>query len=81
MNFIHEYALLVAVSLPVAVVVAMQAYLFLNGERGTLLLPGFGAFPKVEIGAMEPAAVDVSPAKATARPVEFAVNDLCEEAA
>ena len=39
MNFIHEYALLAAVLAPVAVIVAMNVWLALAGERGTLLLP------------------------------------------
>jgi hypothetical protein len=39
MEFFREYALLVAVATPVLVIVAMQVYLFIAGERGTLLLP------------------------------------------
>jgi hypothetical protein len=39
MNPIHEYVLLAAVLAPVAVIVAMNVWLALNGERDTLLLP------------------------------------------
>jgi hypothetical protein len=57
MNFINEYALLVAVSLPVVVIVGMQVALFIAGERGTGLLPGFAKYPSIAIKAAEPAAV------------------------
>jgi len=80
MNLINEYALLVAVSIPVAVVVAMQVYLFLGGERGTLLLPATGGFPKVEIGAVQPPVMDVSPVWRSA-PAMAAANETQEEAA
>ena len=57
MNFINEYALLFAVALPVVVVTGIQAYLFIAGERGTGLLPGFSKYPSVELGrAVEVAA-------------------------
>ena len=49
MNFIQEYALLIAVATPVAVIVAIQVWLVLSGERGTLLLPSQKRFPSVEI--------------------------------
>jgi hypothetical protein len=39
MSLTHEYALLIAIALPVIVVVALNAWLALNGERDTLLLP------------------------------------------
>ena len=81
MNFANEYALLVAVLLPVAVVVATQVYLFLNGERGTLLLPGMGGFPKVEMASIEPPVIDVSPVWHTAKPAMTAANETHEEAA
>jgi len=41
MSFIEEYGLLIAVSLPVVVIVALQVCLFICGERGTLLLPAW----------------------------------------
>lgn len=49
MNFINEYALLFAVALPVIVIVAIQVALFVAGERATLLLPGLGAYPSIEL--------------------------------
>ncbi len=36
---LHENALGFAVALPVVTIAAMNAFLFLTGERGTLLLP------------------------------------------
>jgi len=80
MSFLHEYALLAAVLFPVGVLVAMQAYLYMNGERGTLLMPMLAGFPKIELEA-EPKAVDVSPAVTDERRAEVAANDTCEEAA
>jgi len=55
MNFFNEYALLVAVSIPVVVIVGLQVFLFIAGERGTGILPGFGKYPSIDISkAMEP---------------------------
>ena len=51
MKFIQEYALLIAVATPVAVIVAIQVWLFMTGERGTLLLPSLRRFPSVDISA------------------------------
>jgi hypothetical protein len=48
MNLINEFALLFAVSVPVVTVVGAQIALFLGGERGTLLLPGFNHYPSAE---------------------------------
>jgi hypothetical protein len=45
MDFANAYGLLVAVSTPVSVLTGMNLWLYLRGERGTLLLPGFGAWP------------------------------------
>jgi hypothetical protein len=39
MNFFHEFALLIAIAVPVAAIVGMHAFLLLGGERGTLLWP------------------------------------------
>ena len=49
MNFIQEYALLIAVATPVSVIVGIQVWLFMTGERGTLLLPSLRRFPSVDI--------------------------------
>ncbi len=43
MEFFNEYGLLVAVATPVLVIVVLQVYLFVAGERGTLLLPSAAA--------------------------------------
>jgi hypothetical protein len=45
--FFQDYGLLIAVATPVAVVVAMQALLFISGERGTLLLPSLRPFESI----------------------------------
>ncbi len=50
MSLFNEYGLLVAVALPAAVVVGMQVALFLAGERGTGLLPGFDRYPSIKLG-------------------------------
>ena len=39
MNFINEFALLFAVATPLVVLFAMNVFLMLEGERGTLMLP------------------------------------------
>ena len=51
MNLFTEYGLLVAVATPVAVVVALQVFLFIAGESGTLLLPSLRPY---ESSALEP---------------------------
>jgi hypothetical protein len=47
MSFFHEYSLLFAVAIPVAVVVLIEAVLWLSGERGASLLPGLSRYPTV----------------------------------
>lgn len=39
MDIFHEYALLIAVAIPILVLGGLNAFLWLGGERGTLLLP------------------------------------------
>ena len=39
MNFFNEYALLVAVAVPVLAIVGLNVFLWMGGERGTLLMP------------------------------------------
>ena len=39
MNTFNEYALLVAVAVPVLAIAGLNAFLWIGGERGTLLLP------------------------------------------
>jgi hypothetical protein len=49
MKFIQEYSLLIAVATPVMVIVGIQIWLFVTGERGTLLLPSLRPYPSVDI--------------------------------
>ena len=44
---IHEVALLIAVAVPVCAVVGLNLWLFVFGERGTLMLPQLGRFPAI----------------------------------
>jgi K+-transporting ATPase A subunit len=67
MNATHEFALLIAVILPVAVLLVANVALFLEGERDTLLIPGMRGFPTMDRAAMETAA-----AEAVARPAPAA---------
>jgi hypothetical protein len=53
---LHEYGLLIAVSLPVLVIAAMQVLLFIGGERATLLLPSLKHFESMP-AIQEPGAV------------------------
>jgi hypothetical protein len=39
MNHFNEYALLVAVAVPVLAIVGLNVFLWYGGERGTLLMP------------------------------------------
>ena len=41
----HEIALLIVVVLPIAAIVAIDAYLAIQGETGTLLLPHVRRYP------------------------------------
>jgi hypothetical protein len=54
MNFVQEYALLIAVALPVVAIVGLNVFLAMTGESTTLLLPGRMSFPSIPL---EPAAV------------------------
>jgi hypothetical protein len=58
MSIFREYALLIAVATPVAVVVLMNLYLVLRGESGTLLLPSLRRYPKIDIDAREQEAAE-----------------------
>jgi hypothetical protein len=51
MKFFREYGLLVAVLTPVLVIAGMQVYLFVAGERGTLLFPSLEAYKSIAIEA------------------------------
>jgi len=50
MSYFQEYALLVAVAIPILAIVGLNIYLWWEGERGTLLLPSSQGFPAVEMG-------------------------------
>jgi hypothetical protein len=65
MDFFTEYGLLVAVAAPVAVVVALQVYLFVTGERGTLLLPCPRPYEPVAIGPASEAVAETELARTT----------------
>jgi hypothetical protein len=62
----NEYGLLVAVALPVLAIVGIQVFLFIGGERGTLLLPGVNRYPSIELGKAS-AAVTAMPVVETAK--------------
>jgi hypothetical protein len=74
MEFFREYALLIAVATPVLVIAGLQAYLFLAGESGTLLLPSLKPFPSVAIEP-EPEAAAPAMIETEARTVAAASND------
>jgi hypothetical protein len=50
MNSIHEFSLLIAVSLPVLAIVGLNIFLAFTGERNTLLFPGSMKFAPVDFG-------------------------------
>ena len=68
MDFFNEYALLIAIATPVIAIVAIQAALFVAGERDTLLLPGFGGYPSVELAKRNPIVVTFTPRTPVAKP-------------
>src|SRR5258706_220011 len=74
MNFVNEYALLFAAAIPVVAILAIQVYLFVAGERGTLLVPGFNRYPEIEPSreahtvAPGPVLGETSPATASLAP-------------
>ncbi|MGH7702285.1 MAG: hypothetical protein ACREMO_04290 [Gemmatimonadales bacterium] len=51
MNSINEFALLFVVVAPIAVLFAMNLFLALEGERGTLMLPSWES-PEGQAGAL-----------------------------
>lgn len=86
MSFFHEYSLLFAVAIPVAVIVAIEVALWASGERGASLLPGVSRYPTVmsqaEIAAQMVAAepIAVMPARtvlagAPAKVARVSAND------
>ena len=53
---VHEFALLLAIATPAAVLFCMHAGLWASGERDILMVRALGGYPALEI---EPEAVDV----------------------
>jgi hypothetical protein len=51
MSLAHEYMLLIAVATPVVALAGMNLWLYLAGERDTLLLPVVRAFPAIPMAA------------------------------
>lgn len=47
--FVHEFALLVAASTPLAVLGSIHAGLWAAGERETLVIPVVREYPRIEI--------------------------------
>ena len=47
MEFFNEYGLLIAVAAPATVIVLINVVLAFGGEKGTLLFPTLGGYPKV----------------------------------
>ncbi len=64
MNFFNEYALLVAVAVPVLAIAGLNLFLWIGGERGTLMLPTTqGRLSAWQAAEAAPAAVtDTTPA-------------------
>jgi hypothetical protein len=76
---INEFALLFAVSLPVATIVFMQVLLAATGERGTGLIPGVSSYPSIVTGKMRAPRTTVS--KATVDTSAASSNDEIERIA
>jgi hypothetical protein len=72
MNYVHEYALLAAVAIPMLAIVGLNVYLWWGGERGTLLLPSSRGLPEV-LDALE-VAEDVTSIGYEAAPVATAAE-------
>jgi len=67
--FIHDLFLLVAIAVPVLAVLGVNLFLYIGGERGTLLMPSVSA---TEFPVEEPDnRVDVTP-RVTGRTAEAA---------
>ena len=79
MDLFNEYALLIAVATPVVAIVGIQAYLFLNGERDTLLLPGVGDYPAVAFDKTNATIVNIPVGAKPAVPAPS--NDFAERKA
>ena len=76
MNAYSEFALLVAVAIPVLAIVGINVYLFLAGEDDTLLLPGVRSYPAIGMPASDETPVAINPVPAT-----VAANEMFEREA
>ena len=86
MELFQEYALLIAIAVPVWVIVLVNIALYLTGERGTLLLPWVHDFPPVLVEPPEAQPVEAAalpePAQAPAElPLEDQPVEELQEAA
>ncbi|MBC8023427.1 MAG: hypothetical protein H7Y14_09935 [Burkholderiales bacterium] len=72
MPAIQQIALLVAVAAPVLVVAAINAFLAVMGERGTLLLPRLQRYPRVELDEPAPKAAVEEPGIVVEEPLRKA---------
>lgn len=77
MNFIQEFALLIAVAVPVATIVGYNVVLAALGESGTLLLPSLRPYPTLD----RPAPEAVSPAIPGRTGADVANEEFHREAA
>jgi len=78
MNYFQEYALLVAVAIPILAIVGLNVYLWWGGERGTLLMPSSQRLPKV-LDTLE-VAEDPMPVGYEAAPVAMAAESALASA-
>lgn len=83
MSLIHEYMLLIAVATPLFALSGMNVFLYMAGERNTLLLPVMRAYPTMdaapaeaaapELAAAPAAAIEAAPVPASKRTIEEAL--------
>jgi len=75
MNHFNEYALLVAVAVPVLAIVGLNVFLWIGGERGTLLVPTTqDRLSAREEAPAATAVTDETPA-ATGKSIDVPAND------
>lgn len=81
MNFVNEYALLIAVALPVLAIVGVQVFLFVAGERDTLLIPRLTRYPSIDYGRTRAPVANVTPSSSGAASVESSNDEIERQAA
>ena len=59
MNFFQDYALLLAVAIPVVALVGLNVFLWFGGERGTLVMPSSRS-----LTTLQPVEIAEAPARA-----------------